>query len=98
MTTKTKDRILYWGTVLPLLVVIGLLNSHSKDQEQIIESLHTISNTQVELMAASYTNLLNEQSMRFMAEIVELEEHHKKEIGECVQFYTIALEEARKDN
>ena len=49
-------------------------------------------------MAASYTNLLNEQSMRFMAEIVELEEHHKKEIGECVQFYTIALEEAKKDN
>ena len=49
-------------------------------------------------MAESYTNLLNEQSMRFMAEIVELEEHHKKEIGECVQLYTIALEEAREDN
>ena len=98
MTTKTKDRIYYWATVLPLLVVIGVLNSHNKDQEQVIDRLHATSNRQVELMAASYTKLLNEQSLRFTAEIVELEEHHKKEIGECVQFYTIALEEAKKDN
>ena len=64
MTTKTKDRIYYWATVLPLLAVIGLLNSHNKDQEAIIERTHKLNNKQLEAMAENYTELLNKQSIR----------------------------------
>ena len=54
-----------------------------------------VSNRQVEAMATSYTQLLNQQSIRQMNEIVKLEKHHKQEIGECVEFYTQVIEEIK---
>ena len=54
-----------------------------------------VSNRQVEAMATSYTQLLSQQSIRQMNEIVKLEEHHKQEIGECVEFYTQVIEEIK---
>lgn len=66
-----------------------------KDQQAINDRLMDVSNRQVEIMAASYTNLLTEQSIRQMNEIVKLEEHHKQEIGECVEFYTQVIEEIK---
>tara|TARA_Y100001938_G_C8057374_1_gene415218 strand:+ start:456 stop:692 length:237 start_codon:yes stop_codon:yes gene_type:complete len=71
------------------------LHSEYKDQQVINDRLMDVSNRQVELMAASYTQLLTEQSIRQMNEIVKLEEHHKQEIGECVEFYTQVIEEIK---
>jgi len=71
------------------------LHGEYKDQQAITDRLMNVSNRQVELMAASYTELLNQQSIRQMDEIVKLEEHHKQEIGECVEFYTQVIEEIK---
>jgi|TARA_Y100000361_G_scaffold131096_1_gene127551 hypothetical protein len=71
------------------------LHSEYKDQQAINDRLMDVSNRQVEAMATSYTQLLNQQSIRQMNEIVKLEEHHKQEIGECVEFYTQVIEEIK---
>ena len=71
------------------------LHSEYKDQQAINDRLMDVSNRQVEVMAVSYTELLNQQSIRQMNEIVKLEEHHKQEIGECVEFYTQVIEEIK---
>jgi len=71
------------------------LHSEYKDQQAINDRLMDVSNRQVEAMATSYTELLNQQSIRQMNEIVKLEEHHKQEIGECVEFYTQVIEEIK---
>ncbi len=95
MTTRTKDRIYYWSTVVPLVSMLLYLHSEYKDQQAINDRLMDVSNRQVEAMAVSYTELLNQQSIRQMNEIVKLEEHHKQEIGECVEFYTQVIEEIK---
>ena len=91
-----KERLFYWLTVLPLAAMIVYTYSEYKDQEAIIDRMHKIGNRQVEVMATSYAELVSLQAMRHMDEIIKLEEHHKQEIGECVEFYTQALEEAKK--
>ena len=50
------------------------LHSEYKDQQAINDRLMDVSNRQVEAMAVSYTELLNQQSIRQMNEIVKLEE------------------------
>ncbi len=89
-----KNRLYYWGTVVPLSAMLLYMHAQYKDQQAIIDKQHNISNRQVEIMAASYTELLTELSKRHADEIVKLQEHHKKEIGECVAFYDQALSEA----
>ena len=95
LTTRTKDRIYYWSTVVPLVSMLLYLHSEYKDQLANNDRLIDVSNRQVEAKAASYTNFLTEQSIRQMNEIVKLEEHHKQEIGECVEFYSQVIEEIK---
>ena len=92
-----KNRLYYWGTVVPLAALCLYVHAEYKDQQAIIDRQHDISNRQVEIMAATYTSLLITQSKRHADEIVTLETHHKKEIGECVEFYSRALDEAKND-
>mgnify|MGYP000014172058 FL=1 len=91
-----KERAFYWLTVLPLLGMLIYLHGEYKDQEAIIDRMHKMGNRQLEVMATSYAELVSLQAMRHMDEIIKIEEHHKQEIGECVEFYTQALEEAKK--
>ena len=37
MTTRTKDRIYYWSTVVPLVSMLLYLHSEYKDQQAIID-------------------------------------------------------------
>ena len=89
-----KERLFYWGTVVPLAALCLYVHAEYKDQQAINDRQHDVSNRQVEIMAASYTELLTELSKRHAEEVVKLQEHHKKEISECVAFYDQALSEA----
>ena len=92
MLDKGKERLFYWLTVLVLAAMIVYTHSEYKDQQVIIDRTHKVGNAQLEIMAASYTSLVNQQSIRHMNEIVELEEHHKQEIAELIEFYTEKVE------
>ena len=48
------------------------LHGEYKDQQAITDRLMNVTNRQVEAMATSYTELLNQQSIRQMNEIVKL--------------------------
>ena len=89
-----KERAFYWLTVLPLLGMLIYLHGEYKDQEAIIDRMHKISNRQVEVMATSYAELVSLQAMRHTDEILKIEEHHKQEIKELIDFYT---EEVKND-
>ena len=39
--------------------------------------------------------LKNEKIKLLERQMIQMEEHHGKELGDCVEFYTIALEEAK---
>ena len=88
-----KNRLYYWGTVVPLAALCLYVHAEYKDQQSIIDRQHDISNRQVEIMAASYTELLTELSKRHAEEVVKLEQHHRQEIGECIEFYDRVVKE-----
>ena len=91
---KTKERLFYWLTVLPLTAMIVYTYSEYKDQEVIIDRMHKVGNRQLEVMATSYAELVSLQAMRHTDEILKIEEHHKQEIKELIEFYT---EEVKND-
>jgi len=89
-----KERLFYWLTVLPLAAMIVYTYSEYKDQETIIDRMHKVGNRQLEVMATSYAELVSLQAMRHTDEILKIEEHHKQEIRELIDFYT---EEVKND-
>ena len=89
-----KERAFYWLTVLPLLGMLIYLHGEYKDQEAIIDRMHKVGNIQLEVMATSYAELVSLQAMRHTDEILKIEEHHKQEIKELIEFYT---EEVKND-
>ena len=91
---KTKERLFYWLTVLPLTAMIVYTYSEYKDQEAIIDRMHKVGNIQLEVMATSYAELVSLQAMRHTDEILKIEEHHKQEIKELIEFY---MEEVKND-
>ena len=89
-----KERMFYWLTVLPLAGMLIYLHGEYKDQEAIIDRMHKVGNIQLEVMATSYAELVSLQAMRHTDEILKIEEHHKQEIKELIEFYT---EEVKND-
>ena len=95
MTSRTKDRLYFWGTVVPLASMLLYVYSEYKDREGIINRQLELSNRQLELMATSYTKLVIKQSELHADEIIKLEQHHRQEVGECIMFYDRVIKEAK---
>ena len=92
-----KERMFYWLTVLPLAGMLIYLHGEYKDREAIIKRMHKLNNRQLEVMAASYTELLNQQSIRQMIEIGKIEQHHREEVAEVMEFYETELNGSKND-
>jgi hypothetical protein len=95
MTSKVKNRLYFWGTVVPLAGMLLYVYSEYKDRESIIDRQFELSNRQLEMMAVSYTNLVIKQSELHADEIVKLEQHHRQEVGECIMFYDRVIKETK---
>ena len=91
-----KERLYYWGTVIPLVAMLLYVHAEYKDQQAIIDRQHDISNRQVEIMAASYTELLTELSKRHAEEIVTREQHHREEVNEVLTHAQEMIDQERK--
>ena len=72
------------------------VHAEYKDQQAIIDRQHDVSNRQVEIMAASYTELLTELSKRHAEEIVTREQHHREEVNEVLTHAQEMIDEERK--
>jgi len=100
MTEKHRT-ITYWSTMVALTAMILTTYSHSKEVERLVDDTHEKSNRQIQLTVSSYYKqiILKDKKIELLEQhILSQEEHHIKEIGECVHFYTTALEEARNEN
>ena len=90
-----KERLFYWGTVVPLAALCLYVHTEYKDQQAIIDRQLELSNRQLELMAGSYTKLVIKQSELHADEIIKLEQHHRQEVGECIIFYDRVIKETK---
>ena len=96
MDSKVKVKLIYWGSVIPLFGIIVYLYGEYKQQEHNIDRYHSISNRQAQIISKHFTDLLFKQSELHADQLISLENHHKQEIGECIEFYSRVLDEAEK--
>lgn len=95
MKTRNKERLFFWGTVTLLVAMLLFTYFEYKDQESLVKKGHKISNRQILLAAKSYKQTLDRIKLQHQIEIWKIEEHHRKEIGECVSFYNETIEELK---
>lgn len=79
-SVKIKDQLFYWSAITIISGMLIYSHKEYKEQEKIVERLHSVSNRQVEIMAASYNSLLNQLSVKHAEEVVYLQEQHKQEL------------------
>jgi len=100
MKIKEKNqRVFYWIIMSIILVMFGMLYEQYVDLEETLYRTHRVSSRQAQLSTKSwYDKVLTKSKKIELLEqhILFAEEHHIKEIGECIEYYTNALEEAKK--
>ena len=90
-----KNRVYYWGTVVPLTAMLLYVHAEYRDQQAIIERQYTVSNRQFEIMGASYVRMLNAQSKRHDEELTKIMQHNGEEVREIIEHSQLMLEEAK---
>ena len=81
-----------------ILVLLGVLYTHYKEMEQTLVDTHKKANRQIQLTVNSWHEqaLIKNKKIKLLEnQMVNMEEHHKKELEVCVAFYMTALEQAR---
>ena len=100
MKIKEKNqRVFYWVIMSVILVMFGMLYEQYVDLEETLHRTNKVSSRQAQLSTQSwYDKVLTKNRKIELLEqhILFAEEHHIKEIGACVAYYTSALEEAKK--
>ena len=91
-----KNRLYYWGTVVPLMAMLLYVHSEYRDQQAIIDRQYTVSNRQFEIMGASYVKMLNAQSKRHDEELAKIMHHHGEEVREVIEQTQRMIEESKK--
>jgi hypothetical protein len=95
-----KERLYYWISMAIMAIFFILLYSQYLDLEQVLDDSHRKFNRQLSVIDRHWlnTSLRKDEKINLLEkQMIELEERHKQEIGECVEFYTTALEEAKND-
>ena len=91
-----KNRLYYWGTVVPLTAMLLYMHSEYRDQQSIIDRQYNISNRQLQAAGANYIKMLNAQSNRHDEELAKIMQHHGEEVREIIEHSQQMLEEAKK--
>jgi cell fate (sporulation/competence/biofilm development) regulator YmcA (YheA/YmcA/DUF963 family) len=91
-------KLYYWITVVPLIILAGTLFSLYSGQANMNKDMQSVFNKQLHAWGYMHTQSVvkYEEKIKLLERhAVNMEEHHKKEIGEVVKFYTDVLEEAK---
>jgi len=92
-----NPRLLYYGTVVPLIGLIVLVRADSINTEAIAEETMRVSNRQVSVISTVHMNEIERMHNTYAKEIQKLAQEHKLELGECITFYEQALDEANRE-
>ena len=92
-----KERIYYWISIVIIAIFFIALYGQYLDLEQTLDDSQRISNRQMSMTVHSWNSktLSRDEKIKLLEkQMVELEEHHKQEITELIEFYT---EEIKND-
>jgi len=92
-----NPRLLYYGTVVPLIGLIVLVRADSINTEAIAEETMRVSNRQVSVMSNVHVSEIERVHNEYAEQIHKLAQEHKLELGECISFYEQALDEANRE-
>ena len=91
-------KLYYWITVVAAVFTASVLFWLYSQQVDTNKDAHKIFNKQLQAWGYMHTQSVvrYEEKIKLLERhTVDMEEHHKKEIGEVVKFYTDVLEEAK---
>ena len=80
-----KERLYYWGTVVPLTAMLLYVHAEYRDQEKEIHRMIKIQNRQVELMGISHQKALIRLEKEFQDDFLKIEQHHREEVNEVIE-------------
>ena len=95
---ETNQRVFYWLIMSIILVMFGMLYEQYIDLEETLHRTNKVSSRQAQLSVQSWHDkvLTKNRKIELLEEhILFMEEHHIKEIGACVAYYTSVLEEEK---
>lgn len=92
-----NPRLLYYGTVIPLISLIVLVRADSINVESVAEETMRVSNRQVSVMSNVHIYEIERVHNEYAKQIQKLAQEHKLELGECITFYEQALDEANRE-
>lgn len=96
--TEKNQRVFYWTVIGIVLAMFGMLYTQYVDLEETLHRTHRVSSRQAQLTTKSWYDkvLIKDRKIELLEQhILFAEEHHIKEIGACVAYYTSVLEEVK---
>ena len=91
-----KKRLFYYGTLVPLLTLLGLTYVEYEDSKQLTADVQKTSNRSIELLSQSSQNRINDQAMRHMAIIHKLQCSQQHDIDALITYYTDIIHNTKK--
>ena len=94
-----KERMYYWVAIGFILTMFGMFYSHYAHMEDLLGHTQEKSSRQMHITVEHWYQLilLKDKKIKLLeTQMIQMEEHHTKELGDCVEFYTIALKEQKE--
>lgn len=93
-----KHRVFFYGTLVPLLTMLGLTYVEYRDSKQLVVDVQKAANRSIELLSRSSQNRINDQAMRHMAITHKLQCSHHQEMDELVIHYSKIIDKVDKND
>ena len=93
-----KHRVFFYGTLVPLLTMLGLTYVEYRDSKQLVVDVQKAANRSIELLSRSSQNRINDQAMRHMAITHKLQCSHHQEMDELVIHYSKIIDKRDKND
>ena len=88
-----RQRLFYYGTLVPLLTMFGLMYAEYQDGKQLAVDTQKAANRQIELLTLSSQSKIDDQSMRHMAIVHKLQCSQQHDIDALITYYSDIIHE-----
>ena len=91
-----KHRIFFYGTLIPVLTMLGLMYVEYQDGKQLAIDTQKAANRQIELLSLSSQSKIDDQSMRHMAIVHKLQCSQQHDIDALITYYSDIIHNTKK--
>ena len=96
MTSRMKDRLYYWGTVVPLTAMLLYMHAEYRDQGNEMLRMQNIQSRQLEIIGISHQGAMSRLEKEFQDDLIKIEQHHREEVNEVIEQTQRMIEESKK--